>query len=52
MLLVSLPGGNKGFDKVLWKVVEHNKGEKPAITFEYHSRDGEEGNAVSLLSRR
>ncbi|XP_072987539.1 uncharacterized protein [Typha latifolia] len=39
----SLHGGNKGFDKILWEVAEYNKGEKPSITFKYHSKDGEEG---------
>lgn len=38
-----LHGGFKGFDKVVWDVVEHKQGEKPSITFKYHSRDGEEG---------
>ncbi|KDP33182.1 hypothetical protein JCGZ_13447 [Jatropha curcas] len=39
----SLHGGNKGFDKVIWDVVEHKSGEKPSITFKYESCDGEEG---------
>ncbi|KAK9271725.1 hypothetical protein L1049_002088 [Liquidambar formosana] len=39
----SLHGGHKGFDKVVWEVVEHINGENPSITFKYHSRDGEEG---------
>ncbi|KAL6001663.1 hypothetical protein ACLOJK_007403 [Asimina triloba] len=39
----SLHGGNKGFDKVIWEVVERKDGETPSITFKYHSRDGEEG---------
>ncbi|PKA52605.1 aldose 1-epimerase [Apostasia shenzhenica] len=39
----SLHGGNKGFNKVLWEVVERKDGETPAITFKYHSKDGEEG---------
>ncbi|KAG0479246.1 hypothetical protein HPP92_010104 [Vanilla planifolia] len=39
----SLHGGNKGFNKVLWEVVERKGGENQAITFEYHSKDGEEG---------
>ncbi|KAL9425064.1 hypothetical protein AB3S75_032069 [Citrus x aurantiifolia] len=39
----SLHGGNKGFDKVLWEVVEHKDGDHPSITFKYQSRDGEEG---------
>ncbi|KAI3935480.1 hypothetical protein MKW98_027620 [Papaver atlanticum] len=39
----SLHGGRKGYDKVVWDVVEHNDGENPSITFKYHSHDGEEG---------
>lgn len=38
----SLHGGLKGFDKVVWDVVER-KSECPSITFQYHSKDGEEG---------
>lgn len=43
-----MPGGLKGFDKVVWDVVEHKDGECPSITFQYHSKDGEEG-IVALL---
>ncbi|KAJ4807115.1 Aldose 1-epimerase [Rhynchospora pubera] len=39
----SLHGGITGYDKVLWEVAEHSKGEIPSITFKYHSKDGEEG---------
>ncbi|KAA8542839.1 hypothetical protein F0562_023991 [Nyssa sinensis] len=39
----SLHGGFKGFDKVVWDVVEHKQGENPSITFKYQSCDGEEG---------
>ncbi|KAI3724284.1 hypothetical protein L2E82_36056 [Cichorium intybus] len=39
----SLHGGLKGFDKVVWEVVEHKQDNNPSITFKYHSRDGEEG---------
>ncbi|KAJ7975243.1 Aldose 1-epimerase [Quillaja saponaria] len=39
----SLHGGHNGFDKVVWEVAEHKKGENASITFKYHSRDGEEG---------
>lgn len=42
IIVVSL-GGNKGFDKVLWEVVDHKDGDHPSITFKYQSRDGEEG---------
>ena len=40
-------GGFKGFDKVVWDIVEHKQGEYPSITVEYHSCDGEEGNSLS-----
>ncbi|VAH28279.1 unnamed protein product [Triticum turgidum subsp. durum] len=39
----SLHGGLKGFDKVVWGVVERKDGEYPSITFQYESKDGEEG---------
>lgn len=39
----SLHGGNVGFDKKVWEVIEYKKGENPSITFKYHSHDGEEG---------
>ncbi|MCL7028920.1 hypothetical protein MKW94_023812 [Papaver nudicaule] len=39
----SLHGGHKGYDKVVWDVVEHEDDEIPSITFKYHSHDGEEG---------
>ncbi|GLT45481.1 hypothetical protein SLA2020_193100 [Shorea laevis] len=39
----SLHGGNKGFDKKIWEVVENKKGQHPSIAFKYHSCDGEEG---------
>ncbi|KAJ4826703.1 hypothetical protein Tsubulata_023392 [Turnera subulata] len=39
----SLHGGNKGFDKVVWDVVERKDGDQPSITFKYESHDGEEG---------
>ncbi|KAH7556990.1 hypothetical protein ACOSP7_026330 [Xanthoceras sorbifolium] len=39
----SLHGGVKGFDKVVWEVVDRKDGEHPSITFKYQSRDGEEG---------
>jgi aldose 1-epimerase len=49
----SLHGGNKGFDKKIWEVAGHKRdGEKPFITFKYHSADGEEGypGAVSVTA--
>ncbi|CAI0548254.1 unnamed protein product [Linum tenue] len=33
----SLHGGNKGFDKVVWDVVEQKDGEQPSIIFKYES---------------
>lgn len=39
-------GGLKGFDKVVWDVVER-KSECPSITFQYHSKDGEEGTITN-----
>ena len=40
-------GGLKGFDKVVWEVVEHKQGDNPSITFKYRARDGEEGISPS-----
>ncbi|RZC67677.1 hypothetical protein C5167_011367 [Papaver somniferum] len=40
---LKMESGRKGYDKVVWDVVEHNDGENPSITFKYHSHDGEEG---------
>lgn len=45
-LLAYFPGGNKGFDKVVWDVVEQKDGEQPSITFKYESHDGEEGQLI------
>ncbi|XP_057843051.1 uncharacterized protein LOC131052408 [Cryptomeria japonica] len=39
----TLHGGEKGFDKVVWKVEEQKDGETPSIKFSYHSHDGEQG---------
>ncbi|KAJ8619247.1 hypothetical protein MRB53_015433 [Persea americana] len=39
----TLHGGNRGFSKVIWTVVEHDTGEFPYIKFYYHSFDGEQG---------
>jgi len=46
---LQISGGNVGFDKRVWEVVEHKKGETPSITFKYHSQDGEEGSVCSLF---
>ncbi|XP_010265811.1 PREDICTED: aldose 1-epimerase-like [Nelumbo nucifera] len=45
----SLHGGNKGFDKVVWEVIERKDGENPSITFRYHSHDGEEGYPGNVI---
>jgi hypothetical protein len=37
----------KGFDKVVWDIVERKDGECPSITFQYDSKDGEEGNVTN-----
>ncbi|GAA0163023.1 epimerase/racemase [Lithospermum erythrorhizon] len=50
----SLHGGHKGYDKVVWEVLEYKTDcENPSITFKYHSRDGEEGypGDVTLTAR-
>ena len=44
-----MSGGLKGFDKIVWDVVEHNDGECPSITFQYHSKDGEEGTSINIF---
>lgn len=48
-----LHGGNSGFDKKDWTVKEFSDGEKPFITFEYKSVDGEEnfpGNLTATVT--
>ncbi|WCJ33548.1 Galactose mutarotase-like superfamily protein [Euphorbia peplus] len=45
----SLHGGHKGFDKVIWDVVEQKKGDNPSITFKYQSHDGEEAVDIYYL---
>nr|AFK41318.1 unknown [Lotus japonicus] len=46
----TLHGGPRGFSDVLWKVERYVKeGDKPRITFSYHSFDGEEGFPGDLL---
>lgn len=44
-----MSGGLTGFDKVMWDVVEHKDGECPSVTFQYHSKDGEEGTLISIF---
>ncbi|HSV87481.1 MAG TPA: aldose epimerase family protein [Bacteroidales bacterium] len=43
-----LHGGNIGFDKVVWEVVEANPGENPSLMLRYISPDGEEGYPGTL----
>ena len=43
----SLHGGLKGFDKVIWKVKDHNQ---PMLALEYNSKDGEEGYPGNLTA--
>ncbi|KAK7266348.1 hypothetical protein RIF29_18992 [Crotalaria pallida] len=46
----TLHGGPRGFTHTLWKVVKYQgEGDKPRITFSYHSFDGEEGFPGDLL---
>ncbi|MCO5614507.1 hypothetical protein L7F22_068790 [Adiantum nelumboides] len=40
---ITLHGGKKGFDKVLWGVKEFGCSPHPFVQFVYHSFDGEEG---------
>ena len=46
---LQISGGNVGFDKKVWEIVEHKKGETPSITFKCHSHDGEEGSVYSVF---
>jgi len=43
-----LHGGNRGFDKVLWKADPASSDEAASITFNYYSPDGEEGYPGNL----
>lgn len=44
----SLHGGTKGFDKVVWTIVEVTSGPVASVTFMYVSPDGEEGYPGTL----
>lgn len=46
----SLHGGTRGFDKVLWDVVEVVSGERPSVTFRYVSPDGDQGYPGTLTA--
>lgn len=39
-------GGHRGFSKVLWGLKSKREGEYPALTFTYHSFDGEQGTSL------
>lgn len=47
----SLHGGNKGFDKVLWRATVDTAAALPTLRFEYTSPDGEEGYPGNLRVR-
>ncbi|XP_031488958.1 uncharacterized protein LOC116256686 [Nymphaea colorata] len=38
-----LHGGHRGFSRVVWSLKSKREGEYPALTFSYHSFDGEQG---------
>ncbi|MFY8144682.1 MAG: aldose epimerase family protein [Caulobacter sp.] len=46
--VAALHGGVKGFDKVVWKVLETKTGPVASVTFGYVSPDGEEGYPGTL----
>lgn len=46
--VAALHGGVKGFDKVVWKVLEAKSGPVASVTFGYVSPDGEEGYPGTL----
>ena len=44
-----LHGGNEGFDKKIWDIIETGNEERAFVTFEYESKAGEEGFPGNLL---
>lgn len=46
----SLHGGTKGFDKVLWEVVDTKGGPTPSVTLRYVSPDGDMGYPGTLTT--
>ena len=48
--VAALHGGVKGFDKVVWKVLEAKAGPVASVTFGYVSPDGEEGYPGTLTA--
>lgn len=47
----ALHGGEKGFDKVVWRIAEITSGPTASVTFAYVSPDGEEGYPGTLEAR-
>jgi len=48
--VAALHGGVKGFDKVVWKVLDAKSGPTASVTFGYVSQDGEEGYPGTLTA--
>ena len=48
--VAALHGGVKGFDKVVWKVLDAKSGPTASVTFSYVSPDGEEGYPGTLTA--
>lgn len=46
----SLHGGERGFDKVLWELIEVQGGDKPAVKLRYVSPDGDQGYPGTLTA--
>jgi len=46
-----LHGGNEGFDRKLWRIVEVREGPEPAVILDYTSPDGEGGFPGKLEAR-
>lgn len=46
----SLHGGERGFDKVLWEVVDAQGGARASVTLRYVSRDGDQGYPGTLTA--
>lgn len=46
----SLHGGTKGFDKVVWSVVDLKSGPSASVTFQYVSPDGDQGYPGKLTT--
>jgi len=46
----ALHGGERGFDKVLWEIVEVKQGAAPSVTMRYVSPDGDQGYPGTLTT--